>query len=330
MCRFFFTGATVNFEPFFCTKATAFIFHSPFLTYSFFITYILHHTIPPQHAVYHIHNTINQRNHQQSTIINKNKTKHHQHQFKQPPLTHLIQEEMLNGPKRAKCNIRVQAKKQRRRVKPLRFVTGNKNKLLETGAILSNTIPKLVRIDLDLPELQAACTEEISKEKCKIASQKAGKGVPVIVEDTSLCFNALNGLPGPYIKWFLQGVGHDGLNKMLAGFEDKSAYALCVFSYCDDPEKEPMTFVGKCPGKIVPARGPPNSFGWDPIFQPDGFDITFAEMDKATKNTISHRLRALDQFKTWINENPQVLLEDYILPDGEVDEEWDYVEDEAV
>jgi inosine triphosphate pyrophosphatase len=56
-------------------------------------------------------------------------------------------------------------------------------------------------------------------------------GGAVMVEDTSLCFNALKGLPGPYIKWFLGKVGHEGLNKMLVGFEDKTAYAQCVFAY---------------------------------------------------------------------------------------------------
>ncbi len=52
-----------------------------------------------------------------------------------------------------------------------------------------------------------------------------------MVEDTSLCFNAYGGLPGPYIKWFLKNLGHEGLNRMLAGFEDKSAYAQCIFAY---------------------------------------------------------------------------------------------------
>ena len=52
-----------------------------------------------------------------------------------------------------------------------------------------------------------------------------------MVEDTSLCFNAYGGLPGPYIKWFLKNLGHEGLNTMLAGFEDKSAYAQCIFAY---------------------------------------------------------------------------------------------------
>lgn len=48
-------------------------------------------------------------------------------------------------------------------------------------------------------------------------------------------------------------------------------------------------FVGRTPGRIVAARGPAASFGWDPIFLPDGFEQTFAEMDKSVKNTISHR-----------------------------------------
>jgi inosine triphosphate pyrophosphatase len=52
-----------------------------------------------------------------------------------------------------------------------------------------------------------------------------------MVEDTCLCFNALQGLPGPYIKWFLGKLGHDGLNRMLHGFEDKTAYAQCTFAY---------------------------------------------------------------------------------------------------
>lgn len=52
-----------------------------------------------------------------------------------------------------------------------------------------------------------------------------------MVEDTSLCFNACGGLPGPYIKWFLAKLGHDGLNRMLVGFEDKTAYAQCIFAF---------------------------------------------------------------------------------------------------
>lgn len=57
-----------------------------------------------------------------------------------------------------------------------------------------------------------------------------------------------------------------GLNKMLVGFEDKSATAICTFGYSAGPGTEPILFEGKTDGSIVPARGPTH-FGWDPIFQ---------------------------------------------------------------
>ncbi|CAG8801225.1 20909_t:CDS:2, partial [Gigaspora rosea] len=63
------------------------------------------------------------------------------------------------------------------------------------------------------------------------------------------------------------------INKMLSGFEDKTAYALCTFAYCAKPGTDPILFEGRTEGKIVPERGL-KYFGWDPIFQPDGFDQT--------------------------------------------------------
>ncbi|CAK9194527.1 hypothetical protein BDL97_10G050700 [Sphagnum fallax] len=176
--------------------------------------------------------------------------------------------------------------------KPVTFVTGNAKKLEEVKMILGQSIP-FQSLKLDLPELQGE-PEDISREKARLAAREIGG--PVLVEDTCLCFNALKGLPGPYIKWFLLKTGHEGLNNLLAAYEDKSAYALCVFSLALGPDSEPITFSGRTEGKIVPARGP-NNFGWDPVFQPDGYDLTFAEMQKEEKNEISHRRRALDKVK---------------------------------
>ncbi|XP_048334019.1 inosine triphosphate pyrophosphatase [Ziziphus jujuba] len=177
--------------------------------------------------------------------------------------------------------------------RPVTFVTGNAKKLEEVRAILGNSIP-FQSLKLDLPELQGE-PEDISKEKARLASIQVNG--PVLVEDTCLCFNALKGLPGPYIKWFLQKIGHEGLNNLLMAYEDKSAYALCAFSFALGPDIEPITFLGKTMGKIVPARGP-NDFGWDPIFQPDGYEQTYAEMPKEEKNKISHRYKALAQVKS--------------------------------
>lgn len=78
----------------------------------------------------------------------------------------------------------------------------------------------------------------------------------VVVEDTSLCFNALKGLPGPYIKWFLLKLGHEGLNNMLAAYTDKTGYALCMLSVFSRDSNEVQIFEGKTDGKIVQARGP--------------------------------------------------------------------------
>lgn len=160
------------------------------------------------------------------------------------------------------------------------FVTGNKKKLEEVVAILASKSTSgstqqdnfsVVSCSLDLPELQGE-PDAIAREKCLLAYKKLR--CPVMVEDTSLCFNALHGLPGPYIKDFLAKCGHDGLNRILDGFEDKSAYAQCIFAYHNGSEDENcsgdniVTFRGITDGKIIPAQGD-NNFGWDPIFLPD-------------------------------------------------------------
>ena len=180
------------------------------------------------------------------------------------------------------------------------FVTGNAKKLEEVRQILGgeDLAFTLVSQKVDLPELQGE-PDEISREKCKLAAQAVGGAV--MVEDTSLCFNALCGLPGPYIKWFLEKTGHVGLNNMLAAYDDKTAYAQCIFAYCDGPGTEVHTFVGKTDGKIVPARGPLD-FGWDPVFQPDGYETTYAEMAKAEKNKISHRYRSLAKLQAYLQQ----------------------------
>lgn len=88
---------------------------------------------------------------------------------------------------------------------------------------------QIVTQDIDLPEYQGE-PDQVSTLKCQSAYEIVK--APVIVEDTCLCFNALGGLPGPYIKWFLKKVGPEGLFKMLQGFDDHSATAMASFAYC--------------------------------------------------------------------------------------------------
>jgi inosine triphosphate pyrophosphatase len=180
------------------------------------------------------------------------------------------------------------------------FVTGNKKKLEEIKQILSKglEIPyEITNQKLELPELQGD-PEEIAKEKCRQAAKQVNG--PVFTEDTSLCFNALNGLPGPYIKWFLEQCGHDGLNKMLDGFDDRSAYAQTIVAYTTGPEEEVHIFDGRTNGRIVNPRGSLD-FGWDPVFEPvEGDGKTYAEMSKDFKNSISHRGRSFEKFRTFL------------------------------
>ena len=188
--------------------------------------------------------------------------------------------------------------------KQVRFITSNAGKLAEVQRALS-VVPstfEFVQANANIPEFQGEPRFE-AEEKCLYASKAVHDG-PVVVEDTSLCFNALGGLPGVYVKWFLEKTGRKGLVNMLAAYEDKTAYAQCIFALSAGPGFPVHCFVGQIHGKIVDPRGPQESFGWDPVFEPDeGNGKTFAEMTKDEKNAISHRgkaLKALCEFlKTW-------------------------------
>ncbi|KAF8628495.1 hypothetical protein AX15_003857 [Amanita polypyramis BW_CC] len=177
------------------------------------------------------------------------------------------------------------------------FVTSNANKLREVNEILR---PYNIEVDsrnVDVPEIQGS-TQEVAIAKCRTAAEHIGG--PCITEDTALCFKALNGLPGPYVKYFMVAVGHEGLNAMLVGFDTKEATAICTFAYSAGPGTEPILFEGHTEGTIVPARGP-KVFGWDAVFEPLGTGMTYAEMPSEQKNTLSHRSRALSKLREYLS-----------------------------
>lgn len=180
----------------------------------------------------------------------------------------------------------------------LTFVTGNAHKLEEVKSILGMNFPlELINLKLDLPELQGEINH-VSIQKCQEAAHRLKK--PVLIEDTSLCFNAWNGLPGPYVKCFLEKIQPEGLTKLLTGWEDKSAEAVCTFAYCSGECKDSdvVLFQGRAKGSIVDRRGS-NDFGWGYIFQPDGFQQIYGELPKHVKNSISHRYKALIELKKY-------------------------------
>ncbi|MBF0237905.1 MAG: RdgB/HAM1 family non-canonical purine NTP pyrophosphatase [SAR324 cluster bacterium] len=175
----------------------------------------------------------------------------------------------------------------------LYFVTSNLNKLREMRELLG--IP-LENVALDLHEIQTTNLHELVRDK----TQKAYSALqqPVLVEDTSLFFNAWNELPGVLIKWFEKNMGMQGLVQALSAFPDKSARAVCCLGYSEDGETMHV-LEGTLEGTIVPPRGS-NGFGWDCIFQPAGETRTMAEMTAEEKHRVSMRHIAATRFRHFL------------------------------
>ena len=175
----------------------------------------------------------------------------------------------------------------------IHFLTGSKSKLAEMQAILGD----IEQLDIDLPEVQEIDAHKVVRAKLEEALKY--KKEACMVEDTSLYFDALNGLPGPLIKWFMKTVGNDGLFKIAKAFGNYGAEAKTIIGYTDGSGVVQF-FEGSVRGTIVTPRGE-TSFGWDPIFQPEGKDKTFAELTAEEKNTLSMRKLAAEKLKTHLS-----------------------------
>ena len=178
-------------------------------------------------------------------------------------------------------------------MKKVSFITGNADKISEAKSILGDCIEQL---DMDLPEVQDIDPKKIITAKLDEA-RRTNKG-SFMVEDTSLFLDCLNGLPGPLIKWFLKAVGNEGLALISQKIGNDKAEAKVIIGYSEDGSG-PQFFEGVISGRIVSPRGE-MGFGWDPIFQPDGYDKTFAEMTGEAKNSLSMRKIALQRLKDYL------------------------------
>lgn len=177
----------------------------------------------------------------------------------------------------------------------LQFISGNRHKFEELRAVL----PDLEMKSIDLPEIQEIDPRMIIKAKLLEARKHTAEAI--IVEDTSLYFEAMNGsLPGPLIKWFVQSLGSEGLANMAIQLGNSKALAKTVIGY--SPYGEEMHFFeGVIKGDIV-MPVVESAFGWDPIFQPQGYDQTFAEMGTEKKNQISQRRLAAEALKSFLDQ----------------------------
>lgn len=169
----------------------------------------------------------------------------------------------------------------------LTVITGNPNKVRECERILGIA---LAHEALRLQEIQALDPAPVVQHKANTAYATLGR--PVLVEDTSLTFEAWNGLPGALIAWFVDSVGVGGLCRMLETETNRAATATSVLGYRDVHGLR--TFSGTVHGRIADRPRGEKGFGWDAIFEPHGSRRTFAEMAATEKDSFSMRRKALE------------------------------------
>ena len=170
---------------------------------------------------------------------------------------------------------------------PLLFVTGNPSKLVEARRLAAVAGQTLEAIAVDLPEIQSLDMEEVLRAKAWHAWQSVQQAV--VVEETGLELAALNGFPGPLVKWMLEAVGA-GIARTALALGEARARAVCLLMWTDGLRT--VLARGETAGELVlPPRGA-NGFGWDPVFRPDGEIRTYGELADGEKDRVARRGRA--------------------------------------
>ncbi len=147
---------------------------------------------------------------------------------------------------------------------------------------------------MELPEIQSLDMEAVLSAKARSAWESVRR--PVIVEETGLELAAMNGFPGPLVKWMLEAVGADGIARTALALGEPRARAVCLLLWTDGGQT--VLARGETAGDLVlPPRGG-NGFGWDPVFRPAGDPRTYGELPDEEKDRIGHRGRAWRELLT--------------------------------
>lgn len=189
------------------------------------------------------------------------------------------------------------------------FATHNNNKVKEVTKMLPSYLSMKSLTDINFfDEIEETGTtfEENAQLKAKTIFDKTGKNI--FADDSGLVIEVLNGAPGVYSARYA-GTGKDEDNiakalKELEGKTNRKAYFISIFCLILDGKE--YFFEGRVNGTIATEIMGDNGFGYDPIFIPDGFSKSFAQMSPEEKNAISHRGKAvekLNDFLTNLNVN---------------------------
>lgn len=178
------------------------------------------------------------------------------------------------------------------RLDDLRVVTTNEDKLAEINKILGTNHQVS---NIDIPEIQSLDLDEVIAHKAKEAYRKIKK--PVLVEDISLEIKSLNGLPGTFVKFFLERLGTEDTVKLVGKSKTDTTVTAAVAIY-DGQNLE--IFKGVVAGTLSKKNRGEHGFGFDKVFIPDGYAQTYAQMPAKVKNQISHRAIALKKVKKFL------------------------------
>ncbi len=192
-------------------------------------------------------------------------------------------------------------------MKRLIVATKNKGKITEIGhrlAELDIAVSSLLEVDPTFDVEEDADTFAGNAEK-KAAATCALTGCPALADDSGLEVDALDGRPGVYsARYGGNGLDDSGRTARLLDelssvpTEERGARFRAVLCYIE-PNKNPVLFEGSLEGTIATAASGKHGFGYDPVFVPNGFNNTLAELGPKIKNKISHRAEALDSFIKW-------------------------------
>ena len=172
------------------------------------------------------------------------------------------------------------------------FETGNPGKLREVQAKFAPLGFEVEQLADEYPEIQADTLEEVVRSGLDWLWDRHKK--PIMIDDSGLFIDALGGFPGVYSAYVFRTLGTDGILKQMDSVENRKAEFQCCAGYVDSGGQI-FTRTGKSSGQIIKEKRGSGGFGYDPIFMPDGFNKTFAELDLDSKNRISHRGRAFEE-----------------------------------
>lgn len=183
----------------------------------------------------------------------------------------------------------------------LRVITTNPGKFAEIAKFFEGLNVRLEMERRELLEIQADSLEAIVARKLASVEESLGN---CLVDDSGLFIDALSGFPGVYSSYVYRTIGVNGICKLMEGIENRRARFECLFGLRLNNQK--YFFKGVCHGTITNAPRGSGGFGFDPIFVPEGYRCTFAELTKEEKNKISHRGKALLQLRQFFEERQHI------------------------